>query len=233
MPNFSIPSRRQGSSMADVSDRPAPRPPNPLVDSAGTRLIGDGEWLARKHGSRHKGDRRRASVPAPVCHSGARKQPIGKPYRGLDLAALNGIGLLRKASPGQHGIRQPFLRKQPLPRQPGGLPERGRCASPRHEANDRPSAPSAFRIDGVLSFRHQVGMIGSTPLRLGGKRERGGVRQHRIRGCPRNCKRRVRLTMPLERSGKASQGGEPRARRPAGHASNHNVFGCEDKEVGP
>ena len=98
---------------------------------------------------------------------------------------------------------------------------------------DRPSAPSAFRIDGVLSFRHQVGMIGSTPLRLGGKRERGGVRQHRIRGCPRNCKRRVRLTMPLERSGKASQGGEPQARRPAGHASNHNVFGCEDKEVGP
>jgi hypothetical protein len=33
--------------------------------------------------------------------------------------------------------------------------------------------------------------------------------------CPRNCKRRARATTPLEASGKAVTGGDPRARRPA------------------
>jgi hypothetical protein len=49
------------------------------------------------------------------------------------------------------------------------------------------------------------------------KRECGGE-NFPFRSCPRNCKRRACATEPLERSGKAVTGKDPRARRPAAEA---------------
>jgi hypothetical protein len=69
------------------------------------------------------------------------------------------------------------------------------------------------------------------------KRERGGeVFQPPIRGCPRNCKRRVAPHMPLHTSvnraaGRRDATFEPRARRPAGALSPFLHAGCVSERI--
>ena len=51
VPDFSTLSRRQKTISVDISSRRAAGPLNLLVDSTGIKFLGDGEWLARKHGT--------------------------------------------------------------------------------------------------------------------------------------------------------------------------------------
>ena len=64
-------------------------------------------------------------------------------------------------------------------------------------------------------------------------RERGEASDRRSRGCPRNCKRRIfrHHATGLSGPGKATEGGDPRARRPAvsrGHTRACRP-GCPDR----
>ena len=54
VPDFSTLSRRQKSITVQISGRRAAGPLNLLVDSAGIKFLGDGEWLARKHGTHRR-----------------------------------------------------------------------------------------------------------------------------------------------------------------------------------
>ncbi|QBJ23042.1 IS5 family transposase (plasmid) [Haematobacter massiliensis] len=54
VPDFSTLSRRQGSLVVDIPHRRATGPLNLLVDSTGIKFLGDGEWLARKHGTHRR-----------------------------------------------------------------------------------------------------------------------------------------------------------------------------------
>ena len=54
VPDFSTLSRRQKTIGVQITKRPAPGPLNLLVDSTGIRFPGDGEWLARKHGTHRR-----------------------------------------------------------------------------------------------------------------------------------------------------------------------------------
>ena len=51
VPDFSTLSRRQKTIAVEISSRRAAGPLNLLVDSTGIKFLGDGEWLARKHGT--------------------------------------------------------------------------------------------------------------------------------------------------------------------------------------
>ncbi|MDF3605995.1 IS5 family transposase [Paracoccus sp. DMF-8] len=67
VPDFSTLSRRQRSIEVQISSRRAPGPLNLLVDSTGIRFPGDGEWLARKHGTRRRRQYRKVHLAmAPV-----------------------------------------------------------------------------------------------------------------------------------------------------------------------
>lgn len=54
VPDFSTLSRRQKTIAVQMSNRRAPGPLNLLVDSTGIKFLGDGEWLARKHGTHRR-----------------------------------------------------------------------------------------------------------------------------------------------------------------------------------
>ena len=54
VPDFSTLSRRQKTISVDISSRRAAGPLNLLVDSTGIKFLGDGEWLARKHGTQRR-----------------------------------------------------------------------------------------------------------------------------------------------------------------------------------
>ena len=54
VPGFSTLSRRQKTLAVQISSRRAPGPLNLLVDSTGIKFLGDGEWLARKHGTHRR-----------------------------------------------------------------------------------------------------------------------------------------------------------------------------------
>jgi hypothetical protein len=54
VPDFSTLSRRQKTLAVQISSRRAPGPLNLLVDSTGIKFLGDGEWLARKHGTHRR-----------------------------------------------------------------------------------------------------------------------------------------------------------------------------------
>ncbi|AVO39284.1 MULTISPECIES: IS5 family transposase [Paracoccaceae] len=54
VPDFSTLSRRQKSITVQMSGRRAAGPLNLLVDSTGIKFLGDGEWLARKHGTHRR-----------------------------------------------------------------------------------------------------------------------------------------------------------------------------------
>ena len=54
VPDFSTLSRRQKRITVRISNRRAPGPLNLLVDSTGIKFLGDGEWLARKHGTQRR-----------------------------------------------------------------------------------------------------------------------------------------------------------------------------------
>ncbi|MBB1493395.1 IS5 family transposase, partial [Paracoccus sp. MC1854] len=54
VPDFSTLSRRQKTISVDISSRRAAGPLNLLVDSTGIKFLGDGEWLARKHGTHRR-----------------------------------------------------------------------------------------------------------------------------------------------------------------------------------
>ncbi len=54
MADFSTLSRRQKRITVQISNRRAPGPLNLLVDSTGIKFLGDGEWLARKHGTQRR-----------------------------------------------------------------------------------------------------------------------------------------------------------------------------------
>ncbi len=54
VPDFSTLSRRQKTITVQMSNRRAPGPLNLLVDSTGIKFLGDGEWLARKHGTHRR-----------------------------------------------------------------------------------------------------------------------------------------------------------------------------------
>lgn len=54
VPDFSTLSRRQKTIMVQIPARRAPGPLNLLVDSTGIKFLGDGEWLARKHGTHRR-----------------------------------------------------------------------------------------------------------------------------------------------------------------------------------
>jgi hypothetical protein len=51
VPDFSTLSRRQKTITVRIPSRRASGPLNLLVDSTGIKFLGDGEWLARKHGT--------------------------------------------------------------------------------------------------------------------------------------------------------------------------------------
>ncbi|RWR16321.1 IS5 family transposase [Sinirhodobacter populi] len=54
VPDFSTVSRRQKRITVQISNRRASGPLNLLVDSTGIKFLGDGEWLARKHGTQRR-----------------------------------------------------------------------------------------------------------------------------------------------------------------------------------
>lgn len=54
VPDFSTLSRRQKTLTVQITHRRAPGPLNLLVDSTGIKFLGDGEWLARKHGTHRR-----------------------------------------------------------------------------------------------------------------------------------------------------------------------------------
>ena len=54
VPDYSTLCRRQKSLAVQVPFRRASGPLNLLVDSTGIKLLGDGEWLARKHGAQRR-----------------------------------------------------------------------------------------------------------------------------------------------------------------------------------
>ncbi len=54
VPDFSTLSRRQKRITVQISTRRASGPLNLLVDSTGIKFLGDGEWLARKHGTQRR-----------------------------------------------------------------------------------------------------------------------------------------------------------------------------------
>ena len=54
VPDFSTLSRRQKTITVRIPSRRAPGPLNLLVDSTGIKFLGDGEWLARKHGTHRR-----------------------------------------------------------------------------------------------------------------------------------------------------------------------------------
>jgi len=54
VPDFSTLCRRQKTITIQIPFRRTPGPLNLLVDSTGIRFLGDGEWLARKHGTRRR-----------------------------------------------------------------------------------------------------------------------------------------------------------------------------------
>ncbi len=54
VPDFSTLSRRQKTLTVQISSRRAQGPLNLLVDSTGVKFGGDGEWLARKHGTHRR-----------------------------------------------------------------------------------------------------------------------------------------------------------------------------------
>lgn len=54
VPDFSTLSRRQKTIAVQLSSRRAPGPLNLLVDSTGIKFLGDGEGLARKHGTHRR-----------------------------------------------------------------------------------------------------------------------------------------------------------------------------------
>ena len=54
VPDFSTLSRRQKTITVQIPSRRAAGPLNLLVDSTGIKFLGDGEWLARKHGSQRR-----------------------------------------------------------------------------------------------------------------------------------------------------------------------------------
>ena len=54
VPDFSTLSRRQKNITVEISSRRTPGPLNLLVDSTGIKFLGDGEWLARKHGTHRR-----------------------------------------------------------------------------------------------------------------------------------------------------------------------------------
>ncbi len=54
VPDFSTLSRRQKTITVQLSSRRMASPLNLLVDSTGIKFLGDGEWLARKHGTHRR-----------------------------------------------------------------------------------------------------------------------------------------------------------------------------------
>nr|WP_245155800.1 IS5 family transposase [Paracoccus ravus] len=54
VPDFSTLSRRQKKITIQITNRRTPGPLNLLVDSTGIKFLGDGEWLARKHGTHRR-----------------------------------------------------------------------------------------------------------------------------------------------------------------------------------
>ncbi|WP_413874768.1 IS5 family transposase [Albidovulum sp.] len=54
VPDFSTLSRRQKTITVQIPARRPPGPLNLLVDSTGIKFLGDGEWLARKHGTHRR-----------------------------------------------------------------------------------------------------------------------------------------------------------------------------------
>ncbi|MDW4549523.1 IS5 family transposase [Defluviimonas sp. D31] len=54
VPDFSTLSRRQKTIAVAIPFRRAPGPLNLLVDSTGIKFLGDGEWLAKKHGTQRR-----------------------------------------------------------------------------------------------------------------------------------------------------------------------------------
>lgn len=54
VPDFSTLSRRQKTIEVQITHRRAAGPLNLLVDSTGIKFLGDGEWLARKHGTHRR-----------------------------------------------------------------------------------------------------------------------------------------------------------------------------------
>ena len=62
VPDFSTLSRRQKTIAVQLSSRRAPGPLNLLVDSTGIKFLGDGEWLARTHGTHRRRQSRKAHL---------------------------------------------------------------------------------------------------------------------------------------------------------------------------
>ena len=54
VPDFSTLSRREKTITVQIPSRRAPGPLNLLVDSTAIKFLGDGEWLARKHGTHRR-----------------------------------------------------------------------------------------------------------------------------------------------------------------------------------
>ena len=54
VPDLSTLSRRQKNITVEISSRRSAGPLNLLADSTGIKFLGDGEWLARKHGTHRR-----------------------------------------------------------------------------------------------------------------------------------------------------------------------------------
>lgn len=72
VPDFSTQSRRQKRIPMQVSNSRAPGPLNLLVDSTGTKFLGDGEWFARKHGTHRRRQYRKVHLAMDMATGGTR-----------------------------------------------------------------------------------------------------------------------------------------------------------------
>ncbi len=69
VPDFSTLSRRQKTIAVQITKRRAPGPLNLLVDSTGIKFLGDGEWLARKHGTHRRRQYRKVHLAMDTATS--------------------------------------------------------------------------------------------------------------------------------------------------------------------
>ena len=69
VPDFSTLRRRQKTIEVQITKRRAPGPLNLLVDSTGIKFLGDGEWLARKHGTHRRRQYRKVHLAMDTATS--------------------------------------------------------------------------------------------------------------------------------------------------------------------
>lgn len=116
VPDFSTLSRRQKSISVGISSRRAPGPLNLLVDSTGIKFLGDGEWLARKHGTHRRRQYRKVHLAMDTAPGDIRAVEFTSSREGDSPILPDLLDQIPPGSADRHRDRRWCLRHPPLPR---------------------------------------------------------------------------------------------------------------------